>query len=99
MNGMNSGLVKMIAPSLLKLADNPNTKAKLISFLEETKKAYFSDTMPDDNNFLDVRLMLSSTDKEITVRVVMYDFETSRVVSTLKYYKYEDILNAVKELL
>ena len=43
--------------------------------------------------------MLSSTPTEITVRVVMYDFEKSCVVSTLDYYKYEDIVAAVKNLL
>mgnify|MGYP003398573397 FL=1 len=96
---MNAGLMKMFVPSILKLADNPEVKAKLIELLEAKKKDYFADNMPDDNNFLDVRLMLSSTDKEITIRVVMYDFEKSCVVSTLDYYKYDDIIAAVKNLL
>lgn len=96
---MNAGIIKMIVPSILKLADSPEVKAKLIELLEAKKRAYFADNATEDNNYLDIRLMLSSTPTEITVRVVMYDFETSQVVSTLKYYKYEDILNAVKELL
>ena len=96
---MNEAVIKMIAPSLMKLADNPKVKAKLIELLEAKKKAYFPDGMPEDNNFLDVRLMLNSTPTEITVRVVMYDFEKSCVVSTLDYYKYEDIVAAVKNLL
>lgn len=96
---MNEAVIKMLAPSLMKLADSPKVKAKLIELLEAKKKAYFPDGMPEDNNFLDVRLMLSSTPTEITVRVVMYDFEKSCVVSTLAYYKYDDIVKAVKELL
>lgn len=96
---MNAGIIKMIVPSILKLADSPEVKAKLIELLEAKKKAYFADNATENNNYLDIRLMLSSTPSEITVRVVMYDFEKSCVVSTLDYYKYEDIVAAVKNLL
>lgn len=96
---MNEAVIKMLAPSLMKLADNPKVKAKLIELLEAKKRAYFADNATEDNNYLDIRLMLSSTPTEITVRVVMYDFEKSCVVSTLAYYKYDDIVKAVKELL
>ena len=96
---MNAGIIKMIVPSILKLADSPEVKAKLIELLEAKKRAYFADNATEDNNYLDIRLMLSSTPTEITVRVVMYDFEKSCVVSTLDYYKYEDIVAAVKNLL
>lgn len=96
---MNAGIIKMIVPSILKLADSPEVKAKLIELLEAKKRAYFADNATENNNYLDIRLMLSSTPTEITVRVVMYDFEKSCVVSTLDYYKYEDILAAVKNLL
>lgn len=96
---MNAGIIKMIVPSILKLADSPEVKAKLIELLEAKKRAYFADNATEDNNYLDIRLMLSSTPTEITVRVVMYDFEKSCVVSTLAYYKYDDIVKAVKELL
>lgn len=96
---MNEAVIKMLAPSLMKLADNPKVKAKLIELLEAKKRAYFADNATEDNNYLDIRLMLSSTPTEITVRVVMYDYEKSCVVSTLAYYKYDDIVKAVKELL
>lgn len=96
---MNAGIIKMIVPSILKLADSPEVKAKLIELLEAKKRAYFADNATEGNNYLDIRLMLSSTPSEITVRVVMYDFEKSCVVSTLDYYKYEDIVAAVKNLL
>lgn len=96
---MNAGIIKMIVPSILKLADSPEVKAKLIELLEAKKRAYFADNATEDNNYLDIRLMLSSTPTEITVRVVMYDFEKSCVVSTLDYYNYKDIVAAVKNLL
>ena len=96
---MNEAVIKMLAPSLMKLADNPKVKAKLIELLEAKKRAYFADNATEYNNYLDIRLMLSSTPTEITVRVVMYDYEKSCVVSTLAYYKYDDIVKAVKELL
>ena len=96
---MNAGIIKMIVPSILKLADSPEVKAKLIELLEAKKRAYFADNATENNNYLDIRLMLSSTPTEITVRVVMYDFEKSCVVSTFDYYKYEDIVAAVKNLL
>ena len=96
---MNAGIIKMIVPSILKLADSPEVKAKLIELLEAKKRAYFADNATEDNNYLDIRLMLSSTPTEITVRVVMNDFEKSCVVSTLDYYKYEYIVAAVKNLL
>ena len=96
---MNAGIIKMIVPRILKLADSPEVKAKLIELLEAKKRAYFADNATENNNYLDIRLMLSSTPTEITVRVVMYDFEKSCVVSTLDYYKYEDIVAAVKNLL
>lgn len=96
---MNAGIIKMIVPSILKLADSPEVKAKLIELLEAKKRAYFADNATEDNNYLDIRLMLSSTPSEITVRVVMYDFDKSCVVSTLDYYKYEDIVASVKNLL
>ena len=31
---MNAGIIKMIVPSILKLADSPEVKAKLIELLE-----------------------------------------------------------------
>lgn len=95
---MHNGILKMIAPQLLKSASDPKVKEKLLKLLNDKKAEYLSEA-EGNAPYTDVRLMLSSTQNDIIIKIVLYDFESKSVTGVLSYYRYEQLLEEIKKLM
>ena len=95
---MHNGILKMIAPQLLKSASDPKVKEKLLKLLNDKKSEYLSEA-EENAPYIDVRLMLSSTQDDIIIKIVLYDFESNIVIGVLNYYRYEQLLEELKKLM
>ncbi|MGM9819556.1 MAG: hypothetical protein ACI3Z9_01970 [Candidatus Onthomorpha sp.] len=95
---MHNGILKMIAPQLLKSASDPKVKEKLLKLLNDKKAEYLSEA-EENAPYTDVRLMLSSTQNDIIIKIVLYDFESKSVTGVLSYYRYEQLLEEIKKLM
>ena len=95
---MHNGILKMIAQQLLKSASDPKVKEKLLKLLNDKKAEYLSEA-EENAPYTDVRLMLSSTQNDIIIKIVLYDFESKSVTGVLSYYRYEQLLEEIKKLM
>ena len=95
---MHNGILKMIAPQLLKSASDPKVKEKLLKLLNDKKAEYLSEA-EENAPYTDIRLMLSSTQNDIIIKIVLYDFESKSVTGVLSYYRYEQLLEEIKKLM
>lgn len=98
---MNSNLLKMVVPQLLKQADNPALKAKIIKLINDKKQYTLdnfidSEDLEDDEN-LDCVLIVSTTNNELIFRVMIQDKMTGEMVGNCGIYRYEDIITAIKK--
>lgn len=105
MKTMNSSLLKMFVPQLLKQAENPALQAKLIAYINDKKKeaiAQFAEEEEIDDeekqNY-DAVLVISTTSNEIIVRIMIQDKTSRDFVGNNGIYRYKDIIEAIKKAL
>lgn len=105
MKTMNSSLLKMFVPQLLKQAENPALQAKLIAYINEKKKeaiAQFAEEEEIDDeekqNY-DAVLVISTTSNEVIVRIMIQDKTSREFVGNNGIYRYKDIIEAIKKAL
>ncbi len=105
MKTMNSSLLKMFVPQLLKQAENPALQAKLIAYINEKKKeaiAQFAEEEEIDDeekqNY-DAVLVISTTSNEVIVRIMIQDKTSRDFVGNNGIYRYKDIIEAIKKAL
>lgn len=102
---MNAGLMKMIVPSLLKLGDSPEVKAKLIELIKakkyETLESYAEEESltVEDLAGSEVVLQVRQISDDIIMRVQLIEQASGTAGTTLATYHYEDIVKAVKNIL
>lgn len=104
---MNNNILKMFVPQLLKQAENPDLKTKLIKLIndkkEQTLEEYIRDEYGEDQEDiredLDCVLVAATTKNELIIRVMVQDKTTGEMVGNCGIYRYEDILEAIKKAL
>lgn len=105
MKTMNSSLLKMFVPQLLKQAENPALQAKLIAYINEKKKeaiAQFAEEEElddEEKQNYDAVLVISTTSNEIIVRIMIQDKTSREFVGNNGIYRYKDIIEAIKKTL
>lgn len=105
MKTMNSSLLKMFVPQLLKQAENPALQAKLIAYINEKKKeaiAQFAEEEElddEEKQNYDALLVISTTSNEIIVRIMIQDKTSREFVGNNGIYRYKDIIEAIKKAL
>jgi len=105
MKTMNSSLLKMFVPQLLKQAENPALQAKLIAYINEKKKeaiAQFAEEEElddEEKQNYDAVLVISTTSNEIIVRIMIQDKTSREFVGNNGIYRYKDIIEAIKKAL
>ena len=105
MKTMNSSLLKMFVPQLLKQAENPALQAKLIAYINEKKKeaiAQFAEEEElddEEKQSYDAVLVISTTSNEIIVRIMIQDKTSREFVGNNGIYRYKDIIEAIKKAL
>lgn len=105
MKTMNSSLLKMFVPQLLKQAENPALQAKLIAYINEKKKeaiAQFAEEEElddEEKQNYDAVLVISTTSNEIIVRIMIQDKTSREFVGNNGIYRYKDIIKAIKKAL
>jgi len=106
---MNNSLLKMFVPQLLKQAENPDLKAKIIKLINDKKQKTLEDFIANEDSFvecqeeareeLDCVLVISTTRNELLIRVMIQDRRTGEMVGNCGIYRYEDIIEAIKKAL
>lgn len=106
---MNNSILKMFVPQLLKQADNPELKAKIVQLINDKKAKTLEDFIANEESFedcqdearedLDCVLVISTTQSELIVRVMMQNKRTGEMVGNSGIYRYDDILEAIKKAL
>ena len=104
---MNNNILKMFVPQLLKQAENPDLKTKLIKLIndkkEQTLEEYIRDEYGEDQEDIredfDCVLVAATTKNELIIRVMVQDKTTGEMVGNCGIYRYEDILEAIKKAL
>ena len=105
MKTMNSSLLKMFVPQLLKQAENPALQAKLIAYINEKKKeaiAQFAEEEElddEEKQNYDAVLVINTTSNEIIVRIMIQDKTSREFVGNNGIYRYKDIIEAIKKAL
>ena len=105
MKTMNSSLLKMFVPQLLKQAENPALQAKLIAYINEKKKeaiAQFAEEEElddEEKQNYDAVLVISTTSNEVIVRIMIQDKTSREFVGNNGIYRYKDIIEAIKKAL
>lgn len=97
----------MFVPQLLKQADNPELKAKIVQLIndkkEQTLEEYIRDKygeyQEDIREDLDCVLVAATTKNDIIIRVMVQDKTTGGMFGNCGIYRYEDILEAIKKAL
>ena len=106
---MNSSILKMFIPQLLKQAENPELKEKLIRLINDKKQQVLADFLANEKDIEDCKeyaeenfdcvLQISTTRNDLVLRVQIQDKMTSETMDTCGIYRYEDILEAIKTAL
>lgn len=99
MSSLGMGMFSAFVPQLLKMAESPKVKAKIIDLLTAKKQQYVETFGIDKDDNLDVQFMLSCSEVDIIVKVVVYDKGTHVVIQSLDFYKFEELVSMVKNLL
>lgn len=99
MSSLGMGMLSAFVPQLLKMAESPKVKEKIVALLNEKKEKYFEQYEIDREASFDVQYMLSCSDNDIMVKVVLYDKGTHVVLQSLDFYRLEELLGMVKNLL
>lgn len=99
MSSFGMGMLSAFVPQLLKMADSPKVKEKIVALLNEKKEKYFEQYEIDREASFDVQFMLSCSEVDIIVKVVVYDKGTHVVIQSLDFYKFEELVSMVKNLL
>lgn len=106
---MNNSLLKMFVPQLLKQAENPELKAKIVKLINDKKEKTLEDFIANEEDledcdeyareYFDCVLVISSTAGDLIVRVMIQDKQTGEMVGNCGIYRYEDIIEAIKKAL
>lgn len=99
---MNSSLLSMFLPQLLKQAEKPELKEKIIKLIDEKKEKTLEDFITNEDcqevrEELDCVLVISATKNDLLVRVMIQDKTTGEMVGNCGIYRYEDIIAAIKK--
>lgn len=98
----------MFIPQLLKQAENPELKAKIIKLINDKKEKTLEDFIANEESLeecqeareeLDCVLVISTTRNELLIRVMIQDRRTGEMVGNCGIYRYEDIIEAIKKAL
>lgn len=89
---MSNPLLKMLLPKLIEQAKSPDLKKKIISVVKKEKEKYTLEANQD------VRILLSATNQDILIRIVLFDCEKNQVLNTLGIYRYEHLVELVSNL-
>ena len=99
----------MFVPQLLKQADNPELKAKIIKLINEKKTKTLEDFISNEEALEDCQeaekenfdcvLVISTTKNELLVRVMIQDKTTGEMLGNCGIYRYEDIIASIKKAL
>lgn len=96
----------MFLPQLLKQAERPELKEKIIKLINEKKQQildkhfeqYVDEYKTDeDKQTLDIVLVVKTTKNDIIVQVNLKDKYTCEMRECLEVYRYEDIIAAIKK--
>lgn len=98
----------MFVPQLLKQADNPELKTKIVQLINDKKQQlldkYFEQyadeyETDEEKQTLGIVLLVKSTKSDLIVQVNLQDKTNGEMVECLEMYRYEDILKAIKNAL
>ena len=97
----------MFVPQLLKQADNPDLKTKIIKLINDKKGKTLEDFITNEEDladcdeyareYFDCVLVISTTASDLIVRVMIQDKQTGEMVGNCGIYRYEDIIEAIKK--
>lgn len=99
----------MFVPQLLKQAENPELKAKIVKLINDKKNKTLEDFIANEESLeecqeeareeLDCVLVINTTQNELIIRVMIQDRRTGEMVGNCGIYRYEDIIEAIKKAL
>lgn len=99
----------MFIPQLLKQAENPELKAKIVKLINDKKNKTLEDFLANEEDledcdeyareYFDCVLVISTTQNELIIRVMIQDRRTGEMVGNCGIYRYEDIIEAIKKAL
>lgn len=99
MSSLGMGMLQAFVPQLLKMAEKPEVKAKIVGLINSKKEQYFDKYEIEREDYLDVQFILSCSNDDIMVKVVLYDKGTHIVIRSLDFYRLEELVSMVKNLL
>lgn len=100
MNKLGLGMLQAFVPQLLKMVESPKVKAKIVALMTAKKNEYFDKYELDREDVnLDVQYMILCSGDDIMVKVVLYDRGAHVVLMNLDFYRLEELVGFVKNLL
>lgn len=102
---MNNGLLKMLAPQVIKIASKPKVKSKLIELTAKKKHealerfAEEEGLTVEDLAFSDIVLQCTQNADDLIVRIMLIERGSGCPQACLAVYRWEDIVDGLQKLL